>query len=210
MEKNTVALDNMQELIKELIEEAKRLEKMPWIKVIFNDPATIILWKDGTKTVVKCQEGDIYSKRLGLLNCIAKRHFGDTGKYSDYINEVLNAVSNSDDEQILAADGIPIKVGDTLRVIHSGVKQTIIRVEDGKCYGDMPPEKQHIPLDPRCLTHIKPDTLNALRDDVTKSPRQYYADHIGHDVGLKDDEEINTAVLEHIIDRAVAIMERDA
>lgn len=34
----------------------------PIKKVIFNDPATIILWKDGTKTVVKCQEGDTYDK----------------------------------------------------------------------------------------------------------------------------------------------------
>lgn len=24
--------------------------------VIFNDPATIVFWKDGTKTVVKCQK----------------------------------------------------------------------------------------------------------------------------------------------------------
>ena len=32
--------------------------KLPEIKnVIFNEPATIIIWKDGTKTVVKCQEG---------------------------------------------------------------------------------------------------------------------------------------------------------
>ena len=33
--------------------------KLPEIKdVIFNEPATIIIWKDGTKTVVKCQEGE--------------------------------------------------------------------------------------------------------------------------------------------------------
>ena len=82
-------LENMQDLFEKILEDAEKYEKMPWIKVIFNDPATIILWKDGTKTVVKCQEGDVYSKRLGLLNCIAKRHFGDTGKYNDYLNEVL-------------------------------------------------------------------------------------------------------------------------
>ena len=36
--------------------------------VIFNDPATIVIWKDGTKTVVKCQTetGDTYNKELGL------------------------------------------------------------------------------------------------------------------------------------------------
>ena len=29
-------------------------------KVIYNNPATIICWEDGTKTVVKCSEGDTY------------------------------------------------------------------------------------------------------------------------------------------------------
>ena len=35
-------------------------------KVIFNDPATIVIWADGSKTVVKCQEGDVFDKEKGL------------------------------------------------------------------------------------------------------------------------------------------------
>ena len=35
-------------------------------QVIFNDPATIIVWKDGHKTVVKCEKGDTYNKEFGL------------------------------------------------------------------------------------------------------------------------------------------------
>ena len=46
-------------------------------KVIFNDPATIVLWGDGTKTVVKCSEGDTYSKWAGLAFCICKKLMGD-------------------------------------------------------------------------------------------------------------------------------------
>lgn len=42
-------------------------------KVIFNDPATIVLWMDGTKTVVKCTEGDTYDKEKGLALCIIKK-----------------------------------------------------------------------------------------------------------------------------------------
>ena len=41
--------------------------------VIFNNPATIVLWKDGTKTVVKCQKGDTYNPELGLAMCIIKK-----------------------------------------------------------------------------------------------------------------------------------------
>ena len=45
-------------------------------KVIFNDPATIVFWKDGTKTVVKCMEGDIYNPEVGLAMCVCKKLYG--------------------------------------------------------------------------------------------------------------------------------------
>lgn len=31
-------------------------------KVLFNPPATIVFWLDGTKTVVKCKEGEEFSE----------------------------------------------------------------------------------------------------------------------------------------------------
>lgn len=53
-------------------------------KVIFNPPATIVLWKDGfPKTVVKCQEGDTYDREKGLAMCIAKRCNFNNGSYCD-------------------------------------------------------------------------------------------------------------------------------
>lgn len=45
-------------------------------KVIFNNPATIVLWSDGTKTVVKCQESDTFNCEHGLAMCIAKKFIG--------------------------------------------------------------------------------------------------------------------------------------
>ncbi len=51
--------------------------------VIFNEPATIVLWEDGTKTVVKCQDGDVYSKELGLAMCISKKALGNKGNFND-------------------------------------------------------------------------------------------------------------------------------
>lgn len=42
-------------------------------KVIFNGPATIIFWADGSKTVVKCHKGDIYSRQMGFLYACTKR-----------------------------------------------------------------------------------------------------------------------------------------
>lgn len=45
--------------------------------VIFDEPATIVYWEDGSKTVVICQEGDIYDEEKGLAMAIAKKALGN-------------------------------------------------------------------------------------------------------------------------------------
>lgn len=61
-----------------VISKPKMTHGCPGIKkVIFNDPATIVLWDDGTKTVVKCSLGDTYSEWSGLAFCICKKLMGD-------------------------------------------------------------------------------------------------------------------------------------
>jgi hypothetical protein len=56
--------------------EAKPL--IPEIKdVIYNGPATIIYWVDGTKTVVKCCEHETYDAEKGLAMAICEKAFGD-------------------------------------------------------------------------------------------------------------------------------------
>ena len=42
-------------------------------KIIFNEPATIVLWKDGTKTVSKCLPEDTYDEKIGLALCVLKK-----------------------------------------------------------------------------------------------------------------------------------------
>lgn len=51
-------------------------------KVIFNEPATIILWKDGTKTVVKAQDGEPFDKEKGLAMAFMKKVCGNKGSYN--------------------------------------------------------------------------------------------------------------------------------
>lgn len=52
-------------------------------KVIFNEPATIVFWSDGTKTVVKCGEDDIWDPEKGLAMAVTKKFFGNEGFYYD-------------------------------------------------------------------------------------------------------------------------------
>ena len=59
-------------------------------KVIFSDPATIVLWKDGTKTVVKTQDGEKYDKEKGLAMCYTKKILGNRGRYYDELKKYLD------------------------------------------------------------------------------------------------------------------------
>ena len=58
-------------------------------KVIFNYPATIVLWTDESKTVVKCQDGDIYDPEKGLAMAISKKALGNKGNYCNEFKKWL-------------------------------------------------------------------------------------------------------------------------
>lgn len=49
-------------------------------KVIFNPPATIVFWTDGTKTVVKA-ENENFDPEKGLAMAISKKALGNEGNY---------------------------------------------------------------------------------------------------------------------------------
>ena len=45
-------------------------------RIIFNPPATIVFWKDGTKTVVKCAEGEKFDPYTGFCYAFTERFLG--------------------------------------------------------------------------------------------------------------------------------------
>lgn len=49
--------------------------------IIFNDPATIVFWTDGSKTVVKCGPHDTYDPEKGFAMCFMKRFFGNGNRF---------------------------------------------------------------------------------------------------------------------------------
>lgn len=62
---------------------------LPSIKnVIFNDPATIVFWTDGTKTVVKAQD-EAYDPEKGMAMAIAKKALGNQGNYCNVFKKWL-------------------------------------------------------------------------------------------------------------------------
>ena len=57
-------------------------------KVIFNTPATIVLWDDGSKTVVKSSDEN-YDPEKGLAMAISKKSFGNKGNYYNIFKKWL-------------------------------------------------------------------------------------------------------------------------
>ena len=83
--------------VKQKVADAKEQENRDTIdrfnkvvdKVIFNDPATIIVLKNGEKIVVKCQPGDVYDKEKGLALALVKFAFGNTNYFNTIFKKWL-------------------------------------------------------------------------------------------------------------------------
>ena len=57
--------------------------------VVFNDPATIIFWNDGTKTVVKC-ENEPFDPEKGMAMAVSKKFLAENqGNYYDIFKKYL-------------------------------------------------------------------------------------------------------------------------
>lgn len=76
-------------------------------KIIFNGPATIVMWTDGTKTVVKQSNLDNYDYEKGFAMCVVKKVFGDKYAYirkmvdKSYEDILLTSNINNDIKHIL-------------------------------------------------------------------------------------------------------------
>lgn len=59
------------------------------IDVIFNPPATIVFFSDNSKSVVKCQPGDVFDNEKGLMAALLKRYMGNDNTFNKVINALL-------------------------------------------------------------------------------------------------------------------------
>lgn len=67
------------------------------LDVVFNGPATIIFWADGTKTVVKAIY-DEFDPEKGLAMAIAKKALGNKGNYFNVIKRWTDEYLEKEDK----------------------------------------------------------------------------------------------------------------
>jgi len=80
--------------MKKRLKDERRKIKSGIKKIIFNPPATIICWLDGTKTVVKCQPGDVFDKEKGIALAFMKKMLGNKGNYNNVFREWITNGTN--------------------------------------------------------------------------------------------------------------------
>lgn len=80
----------MYRLSQALASENQNRQSIPGIeKVTFNDPATIVFWNDGTKTIVQARNGEKFDPEKGLAMAISKKALGNTHDYYEtFLKEV--------------------------------------------------------------------------------------------------------------------------
>lgn len=89
--KNICLLTDSELISKKSSKEAYNKRIFSEIKdIIINDPATIILWKDGTKTIVKCQNEDTFDPEKGIAMAILKKLYGNSGFYKDIFEPAID------------------------------------------------------------------------------------------------------------------------
>ena len=102
---NNLSLTEKYELWKSLNDSRKQYEKLEQdetlkaiqernkdlrgriVDVKFNGNRTIVFFRDGTKTIVACQEGDTFDKEKGLAMACMKRLFKDTNVFNDVLRK---------------------------------------------------------------------------------------------------------------------------
>jgi len=63
-----------------IVDELTKIKIITPKKIIYHNPATIVFWEDGTKTVVKCSPSETYNKYVGFCACLAKRIYGNNSR----------------------------------------------------------------------------------------------------------------------------------
>jgi hypothetical protein len=67
--------------------DPKTLKPLPTVKrILFRDPATIVWFSDGTKSVAICGYDDTYDRETGVAICLCKRMLGNK-EYRELMDE---------------------------------------------------------------------------------------------------------------------------
>lgn len=83
---------NPYEVFADTVFRVVKNEFLPPLRIIHHGPATVVFWKDGTKTVVKLMEGDVYDEYNAFCAAFVKKVYGSTNAVKKAIEAATEAV----------------------------------------------------------------------------------------------------------------------
>lgn len=83
---------------KKITKAAIREWKITPKKVIFNGPATVVLWSDNTKTIVKRREGEEDDREKAVMYCILKKICGNKAGMDRYLKQFFKEVESNEEK----------------------------------------------------------------------------------------------------------------
>lgn len=102
-----VQVENYKNLVNRLYGKPNEIKK-----VIFNDPATIVFWDDGSKTVVKAHD-EPFDPEKGLAMAISKKFLGNKGNYYNEFKKWLPE-EEEDNDLFLSMDEVLENLKDSI------------------------------------------------------------------------------------------------
>ena len=79
------------------------------VKVIYHNPATIVFWGDGTKTVVKASSHDEFNEYAGFCAALAKKVYGTSSMVRRIVGEGTDELSGKKVKDIQETPKTPAK-----------------------------------------------------------------------------------------------------
>jgi len=87
------------------IEETNPYEGLIPKRIVFSGRTTIVFWKDGTKTVVKCSDGETFIPEVGVAEAIANKVFeGSRSKFVKTVNKAYRQPVTEEEKEQLKAE----------------------------------------------------------------------------------------------------------
>ena len=145
-------------------------------KVIYNPPATIVIWPMGDKTVVKCCEDDIYDPMTGFLLCCLKHYLGadnDPAKFHRFLKDFGPKPEQYDTEGLLQVYTIlnnawskaASSIGDAMARILDGIANTFGGSDKEIHATDVVEQPHWIPVSERLPDEHRPVLAYRTDDD---------------------------------------------
>lgn len=114
-------------------------------ELIFSGPATVVKWKDGTKTVVKCAKNDNFDPEKGLAMAIAKKALGNKGNYYETIRKWMHPGVTVLKTITVKSNGVETEIN---KVSSNDIKKIIDTMKpDGNFYCYDKKNKEYIAVD---------------------------------------------------------------